>query len=152
MSEEEKKAIEYIEDEIYSIEGLEIQEITFYSKAIEDIKAILNLVQKQQKEKEKLKKHNKELLRKLRNRVKEVKKLTKYSLYKKEFAKLNREIEKKDKIIDEMLEEYEYNARIKIKNFCDEEMRKNTCIQDCRICIKQYFEKKVEEEYVKNKR
>lgn len=55
------------------------------------------------------------------------------------------EIEKKDKITDEMLEEYEYNARINIKNFCDEEMRRNTCIQDCKECIKQYFERKIEQ-------
>lgn len=47
MTEEEKEAIEYIEDEVYSIEGLEIQEITFYSKGVEDIKTILNLVQNQ---------------------------------------------------------------------------------------------------------
>ncbi len=54
-------------------------------------------------------------------------------------------IENKDKIIDEIIQEYEYNARINLKNFCDEEMRKDKCIQDCRTCIKQYFEKKVEE-------
>ena len=59
---------------------------------------------------------------------------------------LEQENNKKSKIIDEMLDEYEYNARCNLKNFCDEEMRKNKCIQDCRICIKQYFEKKVEEE------
>lgn len=51
-----------------------------------------------------------------------------------------------DKIIDEMLQEYEYNASTNIKSFCDEEMRKNMCIQDCRCCIKQYFQKKVSEE------
>lgn len=56
---------------------------------------------------------------------------------------LQKEIEKKDKIIDEMLEEYEYNERINIKNFCDDEMRKNTCIQYCKSCIKQYFEGRV---------
>lgn len=54
MSEEEKKAIEYIEDEIYSIEGLEIQKITFYPKGVEDIKTILNLVQNQRDEIEQL--------------------------------------------------------------------------------------------------
>ncbi len=68
-----------------------------------DLLLILNLIEKQQKEKDKLEKHNKELLRKLKNRVKEVKKLTKYSLYKKEFAKLNREIEKKNKIINDTI-------------------------------------------------
>lgn len=47
MTEDEKEAIEYIEDEVYSIEDLEIQEIIFYSKGVEDIKTILNLVQNQ---------------------------------------------------------------------------------------------------------
>ena len=54
-----------------------------------------------------------------------------------------KELEKKDKMIDLMIEEYEYNARINVKNFCEEELRKDSCIQDCRICIKQYFERKV---------
>ena len=59
---------------------------------------------------------------------------------------LKSKLNKANKMIDEMLEEYEYNARVNIKNFCDKEMRKDTCIQDCKNCIKQYFEKKVEEE------
>ena len=50
----------------------------------------------------KLKKHNDDLLRKLRNRVKEVKKLEKYSLYKEEFSKLNKQLQNKEKIIDLM--------------------------------------------------
>ena len=58
--------------------------------------------------------------------------------------RLEQENNKLNKIIDEMVEEYEYNARCNLNNFCDEEMRKDKCIQDCRICIKQYFEKKVE--------
>ena len=58
--------------------------------------------------------------------------------------KIEFERDKANKIIDEMLEEYEYNARCNLKNFCDEEMRKDKCKQDCRACIKQYFEKKVE--------
>lgn len=56
------------------------------------------------------------------------------------------ENKQKDKMTNLMLEEYEYNERINIKYFCDEEIRKNTCIQDCKLCIKQYFEKKVREE------
>ncbi len=50
----------------------------------------------------KLKKHNNDLLRKLRNRVKEAKKLEKYSLYKKEFSRLNKQLQNKDPIIDLM--------------------------------------------------
>ena len=58
--------------------------------------------------------------------------------------KIEFERDKANKMINEMVEEYEYNARCNLNNFCDEEMRKDKCIQDCRICIKQYFEKKVE--------
>lgn len=62
---------------------------------------------------------------------------------------IQEENKQKDKMINLTLEEYEYNARINIKYFCDEEMRKNTCIQDCKLCIKQYFEKKTEKEELK---
>ncbi len=62
-----------------------------------------------------------------------------------ESVKLYKEISKKNKIIDEMIDEYEYCSGCNLKNFCYEEMIKDKCIQDCRICIKQYFEEKVEE-------
>ena len=55
------------------------------------------------------------------------------------------EIEKKDKIIAEIIEEYEYNVRINFKNFCEDELRKDKCIQDCRNCAIKYFENKVKE-------
>ena len=51
-----------------------------------------------------------------------------------------------DKVIDEMIEEYEFVHRANIINFCEDKLRKNACIQDCKLCIKQYFEKKVREE------
>lgn len=89
MTDEEKKAIEYnlkqVEDS-YELHGSD-----WAKNAINEA---LNLIQSQQKEIEKLKNKNKDLLRKLRNRVKEVKKLAKYSLYKTEFSRLNKEIEK----------------------------------------------------------
>ena len=44
-----------------------------------------------------------------------------------------------------MIEEYEYNARINFKNFCEDELRKDNCIQDCKACAKQYFEKLAKE-------
>lgn len=56
------------------------------------------------------------------------------------------EIENKDKQIDLMLDEYEYNARINLKDYCDEELRKNTCIEDCKLCIKQYFERRAKDD------
>ena len=48
----------------------------------------------------------------------------------------------RDRMIDAMIEEYEYNARINLKNFCEDETRKDKCIQDCRICVKKYFEER----------
>lgn len=60
--------------------------------------------------------------------------------------KQQKEIEKKDKITNEMIEEYEYNVRINVKNFCEEEMRRDRCIRDCKQCIIKYFERKVESE------
>lgn len=72
------------------------------SKAIE---IVLSMLEEKDKQIDKLKKHNDDLLRKLRNRVKEVKKLEKYSLYKKEFSRLNKQLQNKDKIIDEMSEQ-----------------------------------------------
>ena len=75
----------------------------FYTADIQEaIETVLSELEKKDKEIEKLKKDNKELLRKLRNRVKEVNKLTKYSLYKKEFSTLNKQLQNKDKVINEM--------------------------------------------------
>lgn len=54
-------------------------------------------------------------------------------------------IKEKDKQIDLMIEEYEYNARINFKNFCEDELRKDSCIQDCKTCAKQHFEKLAKE-------
>lgn len=50
-----------------------------------------------------------------------------------------------DNQIDLIIEEYEYNARINFKNFCEDELRKDSCIQDCKTCAKQYFEKLAKE-------
>ena len=60
----------------------------------------------------------------------------------KEAQKYFEENIKKDKMIDLIIDEYEYNERINLKDFCEDELRKDTCIQDCKTCIKQYFEQK----------
>lgn len=75
------------------------------------IDTVLNKLEKKEAEIDKLRNTNKDLLKKLRNRVKEVKKLTRYSLYKKEFARLNKQLKKKNKIIDLMAEELRYYKR-----------------------------------------
>lgn len=60
----------------------------------------------------------------------------------KDILEITKENKKKDKIIDLIIEEYEYNERINLKDFCENELRKDTCIQDCKTCIKQYFKQK----------
>jgi hypothetical protein len=84
---------------------------------------------------DKLKKHNNNLLKKLRNRVKEVKKLQKYSLYKEEFSRLNKQLQNKDKIIDLMSEQL---AGLAIFNIDKDE----TLLLNDKEEVKQYFENK----------
>lgn len=87
---------------------------------------------------DKLKKHNNNLLKKLRNRVKEVKKLQKYSLYKEEFSRLNKQLQNKDKIIDLMSEQL---AGLAIFNIDKDE----TLILSDKEEVKQYYENKAKE-------
>lgn len=98
-------------------------------------KNVLSMLEEKDKQIDKLKKHNNDLLRKLRNRVKEVKKLKKYSLYKEEFSRLNKQLQNKDKIIEQMIY-YIMNLDI------DEDICKrancntNSGELDCKDCIK----------------
>lgn len=89
------------DDEIIEKDGSDFS--NFCKRHIDDIKAVLNELEKKEVEIDKLRNTNKDLLKKLRNRVKEVKKLTRYSLYKKEFARLNKQLEKKDTVINEVI-------------------------------------------------
>ena len=128
MTEEEKEAIEFVKNLIETIKQSKMlfnEDITaVLGKATyNNLNTILNLIQKQQVEIEKKDKESHLIQSKLDVSDAKIIELT--------------------KIIDEMFEEYEYSERINIKDFCDEELRKDTCIQDCEVCIKQYFERKV---------
>lgn len=112
------------------------------------IEKVLTMLEEKDKQIDKLKKHNDELLRKLRNRVKEVKKLEKYSLYKEEFSRLNKQLQNKDKIIDLMANHIatsdsdlcEYlDITTKCKYYAGDNGK------TCDNCIKQYFENKAKE-------
>lgn len=149
LSEEEKQAIKTFKSYINAIDTFGTIDYKCINNLYEPVKIVLNLMVKLQKENKKLKDKNQDLLRKLRNRVKEVKKLTKYSLYKKEFSRLNKVIKEKDKQIDLMVE-YINNIRdcplencgadLDCENRCDnnEELTKQ--------CWKMYFESKSKEE------
>lgn len=56
------------------------------------------------------------------------------------------ELEKKDKIISEIITQYQFTDGIDVKNYCDDKLRKYRCIENCENCIKQYFEEQVEKE------
>lgn len=131
MLEEKDKTISS-KDRLISISGIE-QDAN--EKELDKLKEQLK-----EKDKiiDKLKKHNDDLLRKLRNRVKEVKKLEKYSLYKEEFSKLNKQLQNKDKQIYLMSEQL---AGLTIFDI-DKDEPLILCDKDD---VKQYFEEKAKE-------
>ena len=110
------------------------------------IEIVLSMLEEKDKQIDKLKKHNDRLLKKLRNRVKDVKKLQKYSLYKKEFSRLNKQLQNKDKQTDLMAE---YISNITDCPF-ESEGKYIDCEKMCDVrtdkeCWKQYFENKAKE-------
>lgn len=141
---ERLKKLDYLLDDVYSTGLVEDEERNKYQDAIE---TVLPMLEEKDKQIDKLKKHNDELLRKLRNRVKEVKKLEKYSIYKEEFSRLNKQLQNKDKQIDLMAEAMRYyNGMQQEQEFCIEICEKKECnIEKCKECIKQYFENKAKE-------
>lgn len=100
-----EQAIEGIEWSIHISELTKSINGSNASINVEVLKAVLSMLEEKDNQIDKLKKHNDRLLKKLRNRVKDVKKLQKYSLYKKEFSRLNKQLQNKDKIIDLMAEQ-----------------------------------------------
>lgn len=101
----------------------------------------LDCIEVKNKEIDKLKAENKDLLRKLRNRVKQVKKLEKYSLYKSEFSRLNKQLKQKDKQIDLMA----FNLADYVMYYEYDKCRNPEMIKNKAEEIKQYFERKVED-------
>ncbi len=149
MLSEEQKAIKYFYnlratiDESYMLFDEEIN-VKCGKNMIKQITLVLNLITKLQKENEELRDKKQDLLRKLRNRVKEVKKLAKYSLYKKEFSRLNKTIKEKDKQID-LLAEKINEAYFEENDFFDwfEKIFGIRPKGNYKDEIKQYFETKV---------
>lgn len=147
-----KKHIKYFEEQIKFIEATDCdyydEELELYQNRVKQFNTVLSMLEEKDKQIDKLKKHNDKLLRKLRNRVKEVKKLEKYSLYKEEFSRLNKQLQNKDKIIDLMANHIatsdsdlcEYlDITTKCKYYAGDNGK------TCDNCIKQYFENKAKE-------
>lgn len=142
MNEEEKK--ELIR-KLHTLQDSYIEE--GYQGFAGVIHETINLLEKQDKEIEKLKTKNNDLLKKLRNRTKDVKKLQKYGVYKKEFATLNKRIEKQEKMIDAMAKFID-----EVQGCCpfENEELPVDCEEKCKLgiepkCWIEYFEKEVRE-------
>ena len=147
MTEKEKKAIERIEDTIYTHNGYGInhfKKITLYENGIDDMQTILNLIQNLQEEKEKYKRMLAEIhAQSFNNSIAEKKK------HEEQLEALNEgwkiELEKKDNIIDEMarfiadLDIDEDICKHQVAEFC--EGTDGVSLDICVKCIKQYFKK-----------
>ena len=161
MNEQEKKAIEklkkIIEDTIKANEcGLSNND---FKEEIEVYDTVLNLITKLQKHLNFYEKNEsyKERIIELKEEITKLQKENEYwkNGFERELEKNRRNtcellkqdliIREKDKQIDLIIEEYEYNDRINFKNFCEDELRKDSCIQDCKLCAKHYFEKLAKE-------
>ena len=145
MTKEQEDSIEILENTELDINTIYNVDLYTYNIAV---KNVLSMLEEKDKQIEKLKKHNDRLLKKLRNRVKDVKKLQKYSLYKKEFSGLNKQLQNKEKIINLMANHIatsdsdlcEYlDITTKCKYYAGDNGK------TCDNCIKQYFENKAKE-------
>ena len=132
MTEEEKKAVERLKQ-------LPVALKMKHLGGAEDIFTVLNLIQKQQEEIEEQDKTIDSLTEKQQEREKYT-----YSL--------EAQLKKKDKIIDLMAEEIDKITEeiVREKGVGDFEFCDNKCIDkddfiECRQCIKEFFEKRAEE-------
>ena len=133
---DKEKAIDYLKESVLIYKNT-------IPKISEAIETVLSMLKEKDKEIEKLKKEN-ELAKEQLKKQCEVADERNDLLVK--VQELQKENEEKDKQIDLIIEEYEYNDRINFKNFCEDELRKDSCIQDCKLCAKHYFEKLAKED------
>ena len=89
----------------------------------------------------------KEVLNVIKNKQNRITELEKIEEAHRELnGELRKELQLKEKMIDEIIDEYAFSDGINIRNFCDEQLRKDKCIENCDKCIKEYFTKKASEE------
>ena len=137
MNEEEKEAIEYIKSRLYGNEGCDYIDV-----AQEDLRIFINLIDSLQKENEELK--NKVIEKD--NRIKQLENMNKFQSKDIKEAvdytfELNKEIEEKDKIIQNMSKyilSLDIDKDICMKNTTNTEL----CNEDnsnCVECIRKHF-------------
>ena len=129
MTDKEKKKILEISKRIGYKVGIYCndEEVEVFEQLLKDYKYKNNLIEKQQAEIENLK-------NRIKHQDKEMTKAVDYTF------ELNKEIEKKDKIIDEMAKYWQSGL-----SYCEDCDRiiEDYDSQRCETCIKEYFKKKV---------
>lgn len=124
MTNEQRKAIEDVE---------EFNKKFDCGKYKKSIDTVLSLIKENQKEIEGLKNIN-------RNQSKDIKKAVDYTF------ELNKEIDKKDKQIDLIIDEFYKKAKISTKCYLQESIEECMKYKNCKECLKQYFAGLVEKE------
>lgn len=147
MTDKQKEAIEEFE-KLIKLRKNKAGEIKFDTCIVStaQLEIVVNLIQTQQAEiehqKEKRENQKKELSI-LNEKQKEFNKLRNtVNSYKGQFKRQQAEIEKKDKIIDEMANSFAEEGFY--SEHCQTLIDNDICPDDCNKCVKQYFERKVE--------
>lgn len=144
MTEEEKKAINNLWS---SVTDVMFNVLYSQEQNNEDIKIALKLIQKQQKEIECLKQAGEATEKVYKAQLETAKQKEQfYTKLSKDNNYYATELEKKDKIIDEMAKELGKQFSSYEPCYLDNEIKQEECTRykNCQDCIKQYFEKKVE--------
>ena len=149
MNEKEKDSIEILKNTDLDVNTIDLVDLHTYNYAV---KTVLNLLEKKdtliytmQSEFERLEdlEDNTDML-KMELEKKDIDIIE----AKEANRQLSIELQKKDKIIDEMTEWIEKNTKYYDEDGCYCEVEKDICNKtiDCKDCIKQYYERKVESE------
>lgn len=137
MSEEEKKAIEYLKTRLHGNEGCKYIDVSQ-----ENLRIFINLVDRKEKDIEGWKKYCEEI------EEEQTEMSNKNCELEFEIEKLQKELKQKDKIIDLMAETI--NNHDIDEDICKQMGQKANCnefedTEKCKECIKQYFENKAKE-------
>lgn len=129
MTEKEKEAIEYLKVRLYGNEGCKSIDVSQ-----KDLRIFLKLIDRKEKEIESWKKYSNEQEESIAEKNNKI-----YDLEFK-IQTQQEEIEKKDKVIDLILEKQAGSSCLNI--YCKKRNKKDKCLE----CVKEYFINKVEKE------
>ena len=150
MNEEEKKAIDYFSKKVDKLKenlekGLYYGEQYQVREDIKHLETVLNLIEKQQAEIEDLKWKNEIYVKSIKSHQSKIETLKRdFEIVDHECSRLEKEDIKKDKIIDLMAICMEQTGTGRRSFSCIFRQNEECNENGCRICIKKYFERKIE--------